>query len=160
MITEPATVTRVAGGVAWVRCEAQQACQRCAEGRGCGGGALGRLLGDRLRLVRVASSDMDLRVGEGVVIGLGETALVRAALVMYLVPLLTLFAGAAIVHRLSGGLDPLVVVGGAAGLLVGLVYARRFGVRHGSDRRYHPVVLGRLGEGADDVCPVVPAAAP
>lgn len=150
MITEPGTVTRVAGGFVWVRCETQQACQRCAEGRGCGGGLLGRLLGDRLRQVRVASEDLDLRVGEGVVIGLGETVLVRAALVMYLVPLLLLFIAAAITHRLTGGDDLWTVAGGAAGLVAGLAVARRFGLRHSADPRYQPVVLGRLLEGG---CP-------
>jgi len=154
MITEPGTVTRVTGEFAWVRCEAQQACQRCAEGRGCGGGLLGRLLGDRLRLVRVARGDLDLRAGDGVVIGLGETALVRSAVVMYLVPLITLFVGAAVMHRLTGGTDLWAIAGGVAGLFAGLAYARRFGLRHGADPRYQPRVLGRLAEGAEVGCPV------
>jgi len=151
MITEPGTVTRVAGGFAWVRCEAQQACRRCAEGRGCGGGLVARLLGDRLRLVRVARGELDLRVGEGVVIGLGETVLVRAALVMYLIPLLLLFVTAATMYAITGGDDPWSIGGGVVGLVAGLAVARRFGLRHSADPRYQPVILERLAEAG---CPM------
>ena len=153
MITEPGTVTRVSGEFAWVRCEAQEGCRRCAEGKGCGGGLLGRLLGDRLRLVRVSRGDLALQAGDGVVIGLGETAVVRAAAVMYLVPLMTLFAGAVCMHGLTGGADPWVVAGGLGGLVAGLAIARRFGMRHDADPRYQPVVLGRLADGGSR-CPV------
>ncbi len=153
MITEPGTVARVSADFIWVRCEAQQACQRCAEGRGCGGGLLGRLLGDRLRLVRVPRADLDLQVGEGVVVALGESAVVRAAVVMYLVPLLTLFLGAVALHGLAGGGDLWAIAGGIAGLVVGLAYARRFGLRHAADPRYQPAVLGRVEITGGDVCP-------
>ena len=159
MITEPATVLRVSGDVVWVRCEAQQACRRCAEGRGCGGGLLGRLLGDRLRTVRVTGGGIEVDIGDRVLIGLAETALVRASVAMYLVPLLAMLAGAIGLGQVGGAGEIWAVAGGAAGFFAGLVHARRFGDRHGSDSRYQPVVMGRLAGRERAECPAAIAAA-
>ena len=156
MITEPATVVRVSDDAVWVRCEVQQACPRCAQGRGCGGGIMGRLLGDRLRLVRAARRGMDLAVGDGVVIALAESALLRASLTMYLLPVLTMLAGAMLLRHIAGPGDTGSIIGGVAGLSAGLMYARRFGRLRGSDPRYQPSVVGRLEPGQPQSCPVAP----
>jgi glycosyltransferase involved in cell wall biosynthesis len=74
--------------VAWVACQRQVECQRCAEGRGCGGGVLGRLLGDRLHKIRAATGSVAVAPGDQVLIGLGEDVVLRAAAAVYLVPLL------------------------------------------------------------------------
>lgn len=154
MITEAATVVRIDGDSVWVRCDAQRACQRCAEGRGCGGGILGRLLGDRLRTVRAARAGVPVSVGDSVVIGLAETALVQASLAMYLLPLTTMLAGAMATWRLAGPGEMATILGGVAGFVAGLLYARRFGVRHRHDPRYQPVVVGRVRAEERLACPV------
>ena len=133
MIIETARVLRVSGAVAWVSCESHAGCQRCAEGRGCGGGILGRLLGERLREVRVDAAGYRLASGDRVRIGLSETALLQSSLVMYLVPLLTMLAAALVADRLV----PLPwrelssVAAAVPGLLAGLALARAFGRRRG-----------------------------
>ncbi|KPK59157.1 MAG: SoxR reducing system RseC family protein [Gammaproteobacteria bacterium] len=153
MITEPATVLRVDGDIVWVRCEAQQGCRRCAEGRGCGGGLLGKLLGDRLRTVRAGRGDFRLAAGETVVIGLAETALVRASVVMYLIPLLTMLAAAVLAWQVGGQTEAWAISGGLIGFLTGLGYARRFGNRHDTDPRFQPVVIARSRRGERIQCP-------
>ena len=55
MITETGRVLQVEGEWALVACRRQVECARCAAGRGCGGGVLGKLLGDRLHHVRAAT---------------------------------------------------------------------------------------------------------
>lgn len=154
MITEAATVVRIDGDSVWVRCDAQRACQRCAEGRGCGGGVLGRLLGDRLRTVRAARAGLSVSVGDSVVIGLAETALVKASVAMYLVPLITMLAGALVAWRVAGPGEIPVMAGGLVGFVAGLLYARRFGSRHRHDPRYQPVVVGRRNADESPACPV------
>ena len=153
MIIEPATVVRVDGDIVWVRCESQRGCPRCAEGRGCGGGVLGKLLGDRLRMVRAARGDFPLSAGESVVIGLAETALVRASVAMYLIPLLTMLAAAVVAWRVGGESEAWAISGGLVGFLAGLAHARRFGSRHDTDSRYHPVVIARARRGERVQCP-------
>ncbi|MGD8977722.1 MAG: SoxR reducing system RseC family protein [Gammaproteobacteria bacterium] len=143
MIIETARVLRVTGAVAWVSCESHAGCQRCAEGRGCGGGVLGRLLGERLREVRVDTAGYRLAPGDRVSIGLSETALLQSSLVMYLVPLLTMLAAALIADLLA----PLPwrelasVIAAVPGLLAGLALAREFGRRHGRSG-FGPRVVG------------------
>ncbi|MGI9264557.1 MAG: SoxR reducing system RseC family protein [Gammaproteobacteria bacterium] len=146
MILESATVLRTQGSFAWVSCRNQAGCQRCAEGRGCGGGILGRLLGDRLREIRVINEKLDLEPGDQVVIGLADSVLVKAALVMYLVPLLLMVFGAATFSLAWPAVaDASALVGAAAGLLTGLWLARRYGNRSGRSPIFHPSVLERTG---------------
>lgn len=147
MITETGRVLEVGEGWAWVACRRQVECARCAEGRGCGGGVLGRLLGDRLHKVRAATGSVAVRPGDQVVIGLGEDAVLRAAAAVYLLPLVLALAGAAVGAWWFGGGDLAAVGGAVAGLLVGLGWARSYGRRHARDAALQPVIL-RHGDGA------------
>jgi sigma-E factor negative regulatory protein RseC len=134
MIIEAATVIRVADDSVWVSCDNQAGCQRCAEGRGCGGGVFSRLLGDRLREVRVDRYGHRLRAGDHVQIGIAEVDLLKASLMMYLVPLLTMLIMAVIVTRVTpaGWQELGGVLGALAGLFAGLALARRFGQQQGT----------------------------
>jgi len=136
-------VLRVAPGVAWVSCHTQAGCQRCAEGRGCGGDVLGRLLGDRLREVRVCAGDHDLRRGDEVLIGVTESALLKSSVVMYLAPLLTMLSGALLALVTLPGSEPGAILGSAAGLLAGLACARVYG-RSRRAEGFSPRVVSRL----------------
>lgn len=142
MITETATVLEVHADHALVRCHRQADCQRCAEGRGCGGGVMSRLLGERLHAVRAATDGLDLRPGDEVRIGLEEQGLVQASAAVYLLPLLAALAAAAAASRWVGEGDAVAVLGAAAGFATGLAWARRFGRRRRADGRFRPRVLG------------------
>lgn len=145
MIIETARVLRVSGEAAWVHCDSHAGCQRCAEGRGCGGGVLGRLVGGRLREVRVDAAGFPLAAGDRVRIGLSETALLQSSLVMYLVPLLTMLAAALIADRLipPPWREAASVAAAVPGLLAGLALARVFGRRRGGSA-FGPRVVGVL----------------
>lgn len=143
MITETGRVIGVEGEWARVACRRQVECQRCAEGRGCGGGVLGRLLGDRLHEIRAATGAVDVVPGDQVVIGLGEDAVMRAAAAVYLVPLLLALAGGAGAAALSGGGDMPAILGAVAGLILGLRWARAYGRRNAASTALQPVILRR-----------------
>ncbi len=143
MITEAGRVLEVEGDWAWVACRRQVECQRCAEGRGCGGGIIGRMLGDRLHKVRAATGAVEVAPGDQVLIGLGEDAVLRAAAAVYLVPLLAALAGGIAASGLAGGGDLAAVLGAAAGLLLGLGWARGYSRRHAADATFQPVILRR-----------------
>lgn len=143
MIRESATVVSVSEGEVWVRCDAQQACPRCAEGRGCGGGLLGGLLRDRLRHVRAVGDAAGLAIGDRVVIGLAETTLLKAALAMYLLPLAGVVIGALLARYLVGAGEAGTIVGAVAGFATALLLVRRYGARRVADPTFHPRILGR-----------------
>jgi sigma-E factor negative regulatory protein RseC len=157
MIIETAHVLRVSGSVAWVRCDGHAGCQRCAQGQGCGGGVMGRLLGERLREVTVDAGGFRLASGDRVRIGLSETALLKSSLVMYLLPLLTMLGAALIADRLApAAWQELASVAAALpGLWAGLALARAFGRRRTG---FAPRVVG-LEAGAGTREALLPAAA-
>jgi sigma-E factor negative regulatory protein RseC len=147
LITEIGRVLEVEGDWAWVACRRQVECARCAEGRGCGGGVLGRLLGDRLHKVRAATGAVAVQPGDQVLIGLGEDAVLRAAAAVYLVPLLLALAGGVAATSLTGGGDPAGIAGAVAGLALGLGWARGYSRRNAANASLQPVIL-RHTEGA------------
>jgi sigma-E factor negative regulatory protein RseC len=148
VITETGRVLAVEGDWAWVSCSRQVECARCAEGRGCGGGVLGRLLGDRLHQVRASTGAVVVAPGDQVLIGLGEDAVLRAAAVVYLVPLLLALAGGAGFATVFGGGELAAIAGAVVGFLLGLRWARGYGRRHAADAGLQPVILRRtVGDG-------------
>ncbi|MEX0900198.1 MAG: SoxR reducing system RseC family protein [Gammaproteobacteria bacterium] len=144
MIEEQAEVTEVDGQYAWVACRAQQDCARCAAGQGCGGGLLGRWLGNRLQRVRV-THDGSVRVGECVVIGVDDRVVLRAAAIVYGVPLVALGAGALIGEAVSGS-DAGAFGGLVMGLAAGFLWVRSFSRKIPVQRWFQPAVLRRAPE--------------
>ena len=148
MIQERARVLRIADDVAWVRCETQAGCQRCAEGRGCGGGIFARLLGDRLQEIPVKMTDA-VQPDDWVMVGLEPAAVQNAAFLMYGLPLLLLLLGAVLGDAMTGDIGALV--GAALGLGGGFLLAHRLVATAGLGERFHPVMLRRLEPG--EPCP-------
>ena len=79
-------------------------CARCAEGRGCGGGVLGRLTERRQQpTVRAANPDnAEFVAGDQVVIGLDDDALIGASLLVYVGPLVAMLGFALVAHLVLG----------------------------------------------------------
>ena len=147
MIVEPGRVVELDNAAAWVICERQAGCERCMEGRGCGGGLIGRWLGGRLHRVRAIRRPPDVSIGDCVLLGLEPSALVRGALLVYGLPLAMLIAGAllgALIWQAGSELPVLLV--SAAGLISGLALVRHLSHRWTENPRYHPVILRRLDE--------------
>ena len=92
MLTESARVTRREGNRVELELQRGSACGDCELSQGCGTGALGRLLGRRSRPL-ILETDRDCGPGDEVVLALPESALVRASLLLYGLPLLGLVLG-------------------------------------------------------------------
>jgi len=148
MIEETAQVVSISGGDVWVETRRRSTCSGCAAEKGCGTAVLSKVLGNRRTRMRVLA-DMSLAVGDQVVIGIGERALVRGSLAVYAVPLLLLLLGA-VLGRLGAGSglwasgEAASLVLGMGGLAAGLLWLKRFTRHIQDDRNYQPVVLRRL----------------
>ncbi len=140
MIEQTATVVRTEGPLAWVEAERQSTCGQCAARKGCGTAVLTEVLGRRAARMP-ALNPIEARPGEQVVIGLDESAMLRGAVAVYLLPLLTLLGGAILA---SPGGDGLAILGGLGGFLIGLWGLRRFHRRIARNPRYQPVILRRV----------------
>lgn len=151
MIEERVTVERLDAGHAWVVAGSREGCPRCEAGQGCGGGVLGKMTRQKVRRVRVRNPLTNLRIGDAVIIGLDESALMTASIVMYLVPLLLMLAGGS-VGDIFGPHPSLTFLGAATGFALGLGILRRYNDNARNDERYEPVILRIAGsEGCSSV---------
>ncbi len=91
MIEESAVVVKVVDHQVWVEAASNSACGACQQKSSCTTNALGNLL-DR-RAVPVDSA-IRLAAGDKVMVAIDEGLLIRASLLLYVVPLMALFAGA------------------------------------------------------------------
>jgi sigma-E factor negative regulatory protein RseC len=145
MIEESGQVVELDGEFAWIESERSTACGGCAARKGCGTGAIARVLGQRPVRLRVLNR-VNAAVGDRVVVGISETGLLKGSLAVYAAPLAALFAGALGGHYLAALLwpavrDPLAIAGAVIGLSAGLLWLRNFGQRTGNHAAYQPVVL-------------------
>ncbi len=131
MIHETGHIAEVSDDAVWVECASRSNCQRCAEGRGCGGAIMGRLLGDGQHRLQVVCVHDAPRVGEEVSVALDEAIVLRGALLAYCGPLAGLLLGA-LSGQLLGG-EAVAIVGGGAGLLLACAIARLLARHYFSD---------------------------
>ncbi len=138
MITETGKVVAVTGEHAWIQTIRTSACQSCAARNGCGQKVLASATGGRANQVRVVNS-VDARVGEEVTLGIDESALLGASLLVYALPLLFMVAASMFGHYLSSGSDFAAMAGAAAGLASGFLVSRKLQSRNTGN--YEPTLL-------------------
>ncbi|CAK0771869.1 sigma-E factor negative regulatory protein RseC [uncultured Gammaproteobacteria bacterium] len=137
-----ARVVAIEHGVAWLEPEPDPGCGGCASAVMCGSKSGGQ--GQRLAARRFALNDAPpLRLGERVVVGIPQGALLRAATIAYGLPLLTMLAGGVTVQAMGGG-DVAAMVGTGCGLAVGLVAARFGAGRMSAKGELSPRFIRRL----------------
>jgi sigma-E factor negative regulatory protein RseC len=138
MSTPEGQVVAVGRQSVTVSVDAAAVCQRCAAGRGCGAGLFGK---------RQPATLLDVNVGEGVALRVGDRVrlellpahLLRAAWLVYGLPLFSmLLAVAAGSSLLAPGSDLAAVLSGAAGLVAGVLLGRRAINRSGCLRQCIP----------------------
>ncbi len=143
MIEERGRVVGLESGAVWVQTQPQGTCSGCAARSGCGQGLMDGLgLSGRRGLTR-AVTDLHLQVGDSVVIGISESALLRSTLLVYLLPLLLLLVGALLAQAMGLG-EPFVILGGLAGFACAWLWVRRQGRRLAASADMQPVVLRAL----------------
>jgi sigma-E factor negative regulatory protein RseC len=156
VIEETAQVVETSGGFAWVQAQTKSGCGICAASGGCGSASIARLFPrlfhhspTRLKVV----NSVGARPGDEVIVGIKESALLRGALAMYMLPLVLLIACAAIGEWLAqswsagswsvGHAQLISIALGLTGFAAALAWVRRLGSRMAADSRYQPVVLRR-----------------
>ncbi len=101
MLEEEAIVIRLQGGLAEVEAMPRAACGGCAARKGCGTSLVAGMFPQRKRRF-LAGNGAGARPGDRVVVGLEARALQRAAMRLYLVPLVGLIGGALVGRALTG----------------------------------------------------------
>ena len=144
MIEEQGRVLSVEQGAVWVETIRRSACSSCQARAGCGQSLLQRLGGGARRgFIRVLD-DRSCRVGDEIIIGVPENAVLRGSSLVYMVPLLALFICALLAQAVGAG-EPLVILAGFSGLALGFIAIRWHTGRLDSDPGFTPRVIGRVG---------------
>lgn len=139
MIEEQGRVVALEPGAAWIETVRATSCQSCSANKGCGHAVMDRnAAGSRAR-IRVESPRV-LSVGDQVVVGIAEDSLMKAALMVYLLPLICLFAGALLGSLWQVGQQDLSAPLGVAGLAVGFLFNRWYSGHHAA-RTMQPQII-------------------
>ena len=152
MIEEQGRVVAVEEGFAWVETQRKSACGSCSVSSGCGTGVVSKVVGQRATRVR-AINEINAKVGDEIIIGLHDQALVRGSLAVYAAPLIAMLLMALLGDFVGGELqldshEGLTVIFGLAGLGLGFLWVRNFSRRIADDVRYQPVILRHVSGGA------------
>lgn len=149
MIEETGTVVALKGDQVWVQRLGQGICAQCSARGGCGQAALSRLGGgERARQILLpnrlsAEQGQAVAVGDRVVMGIAEQALLTASGLVYLLPLLLMLAGALLADLLGPPGDLAAILAGAGGLAAGFALVAFIQCRYERSTRLQPQLLRR-----------------
>jgi sigma-E factor negative regulatory protein RseC len=135
-------------GALWVETFQQSTCGSCEAKGACGQGVLGRWLSRGTHCIRVlcdkGQADF-FTAGQWVEIAVPDGVVLKASLMAYLLPLLSMMTVAIMFDSMfqdgSGG-DFYSLIGGIVGFIVGLVLVRLYERNHLNSRQNQPQLLG------------------
>ncbi len=146
MLETEGVVVELGADGAYVETARASSCGTCSSQQSCGTSSLSPLLGSSPKPFRVLNP-IGAAVGERVVIGLEESALLSSSLLSYALPLALLLAGASLGSQMASAhaeMDLYSAIGAGVGLVLGFVALKWLSARAGGQRRFQPVILRRV----------------
>ena len=144
MIEERARVVAVRNDQLLLEAQTQSACGGCEARQGCGTSVLSKWVGRRFTRFQ-AKNTVNARVGDEVVVGLAEEAMLKGSVLVYLMPLLAMIVMAVLADSLipfdAAVRDLLVLIAAFAGFLLMLVVSRLFLSSRRNRSQLQPVVI-------------------
>jgi sigma-E factor negative regulatory protein RseC len=145
MITETGRVVAVEPDCLWVETIQQSTCGSCAVKKGCGHSLLNEVGAGRRNHLRVLLNGQlagHYCINDQVEISIPERVLVQGALVVYLVPLIGLLAGAILVSQWWPG-DVAAFIGSVVGFVMGIILVKLHSIVCRDNVQMQPIVLPR-----------------
>jgi len=148
MIEEEATIVGVTEDFAWVETQRKSTCSSCQVNKGCGTSLLSSVLGQKRTRLKL-HNPQGYQQGDQVVLGLEESALVKGSLLLYTVPLLSMFVFAVLGYCLFFLYELIYSEGykilfSFAGLIFGFWFVSKRSGQLSSDSRYQATILRRV----------------
>ena len=144
MIEERARVIAVKNGQLLLEAQTRTACQGCEARKGCGTSVLSGWVGRKFTRFQ-AQNTVDAAVGDEVIVGLAEDAMLKGSILVYLMPLLAMIVSAVLADSLvapdAGARDLLVMVAAIAGFVLMLAASRLLLSSKANRSRLSPVVI-------------------
>lgn len=142
MIEEAGVVVTVEPDAVWVATQRKTTCGSCSARMTCGQGLMTSLASDKKPHLIKISTDLLLREGDQVTLGMPEDLLVRSAFLVYMLPLLAMFISALAVHALNAS-EPWIIFAAVLGFIAGALWVRYYSDRYIDAAVIQPVVLCR-----------------
>lgn len=146
MIEEQAQVIEVKGAKLILQAQTQSTCGGCAVNKSCGTSLLSKVVGRKFTQFE-AENNIGADVGDTVIVGIAEDALLKGSMVIYAVPILGMIVLAVLAEFMLPELaarDLAIAASGIMGLIFGSITARWYFQRQSSVHLYAPVVLRKV----------------
>ncbi len=130
----------------WIETIRKSTCNSCSVQKGCGHSLLNKVGTGRRNHMRVLLRDMsasDFSIDDEVEISIPEQVLVMGALLVYLLPLVTMLVGAILASRWWQG-DMQSFIGAVLGFVLGIGAVRFHAVANRNNMDLQPVVMSKL----------------
>lgn len=147
MIEEQAQVVDVCGEQLTLQVQTQSTCGACAAQKGCGTSVLSKVVGGKFTHFQ-AKNDIDAEVGDTVVVGIAEDALLTGSMMMYVVPIIAmmLFASLSdyVLPATADSRDLSIAAIAILGFFIGASVSKHYFQQHSNKERFTPVVLRKV----------------
>lgn len=144
MIEEHARVIAVENGQLLLEAQTKASCSACAVKQGCGTSVVSKWIGRKFTRFQ-APNTVNARVGDEVVVGLAEEAMLKGSVLVYLLPLLAMIGFALLADSLiaadTASRDLLVFISAVVGFSLMLVISRLLLSSGSNSSKLIPVVL-------------------
>jgi len=145
MLEEDALIVDLEDGFIWVEAMSQSSCNHCSANQGCGTASLQKWFNRSPNRLRMANKP-GFSVGDKVVIGIPEQALVKGSLMIYMFPLLALIAGAMLGALVNDWLgwdfkEVASIIAGFASFAVCFRSIQRYTLKFANRADYQPILL-------------------
>ncbi len=139
MLTETGVVVGLDGHDALVQTQSRLACSSCAQSKGCGTGVIEEYLSSK-SFITPLLNPLNAKIGDVVKLELPKASVVKASIVVYLLPLLLLiaFSGAASAAELP---EAYITIIGIVGLACGMLVIKFYNHKIKNNEFYHPVMV-------------------
>ena len=122
MITQPAKVIAETASSYLLETLPKSACPRCEAGNGCGGGILASAFANKkfqLNIDKTKIVKSSLNIDDLIQIGIPSSVLIKASLLLYLFPLISMIFGAVLLGHFTENRDLYTVLGAGLGMFIG-----------------------------------------
>ena len=128
-----------ADSTATLEIERKIACGLCGQTRGCGNSIWGKLFAHQSTAFK-AQNLINAKVGDSVIVGINESALLKSALLLYILPLATMLIGAILATQIYDT-NGYAMLGALVGLVLGFVWVKGHTMSNSYFKLQQPVIL-------------------
>jgi len=146
MLETEAIVVKIDDKVAYVETQRPSGCGHCDPQKGCATSTLTKFFGGKSTFFK-ALNPVKAQIGDAVIIGVEDGAVLKSALAVYFIPLIFVLSGAGLGNFLAASIalrDFYSIIGAGLGLAISFAWIKVYTRFAGSSRFFQPVVLRKV----------------